>query len=349
EKSTGAAAGTCRFIAPHWRRDLTREIDLIEEVARVHGYEKIPENVPVPLEVSQTTREDRLAQKLADALVAAGFFEAVTLSFISDEQLDLFRPWTDAPPLRVEHTSRQRENILRQSLIPSLLQCRRQNERQGTLNAQLFEMARAYLAPEPERPETQPRLLGFVSGRSFAEMKGIVELLVDVTHHGTRLTARPAALASCQPGRVCELVIGDKRLGWLGEISDEVRKQLDLHDPVTAAELDLSVLDAIADFAPTYQPLPEFPAIERDLNFVLDDAVTWQELEEVIRAAAGPLLESVAFASQYRGQQIAADKKSYVAHLHYRAPDRTLTGPEVDAAQQKVVAACSEKLTAVLR
>lgn len=349
EKAGGAAAGTCRFIAPRWRRDLTREIDLIEEVARVHGYEKIPENVPVPLEISQTTPEDRLSRKLADALIAAGFFEAVTLSFISEEQVDLFRPWTNARPLRVEHTSRQRENILRQSLVPSLLQCRRQNERQGTLNAQLFEMARVYLAPEPERPETQPRLLGFVSGRSFAEMKGIVELLVDVTRQGARLTARPAELPACQAGRACELVLGEKRLGWLGEISDEVRQALDLHDPVTAAEIDLSVLDAIAEFAPAYRPLPEFPAIERDLNFILDEGVSWQALEETIRAAAGPLLESVAFASQYRGQQIAADKKSYVARLHYRASDRTLTGHEVDAAQQQVIAACEKKLTAALR
>ncbi len=349
EPVAGAAAGTCLFFAPQWRRDLTREIDLIEEVARVHGYEQIPENVPVPLEVSQTTPQDRLAQKLSDALIAAGFFEAVTLSFISDEQLDLFRPWTESPPLRVEHSSRQRENILRQSLIPSLLQCRRQNERHGTFGAQLFEMARVYLAPEPERPEAQPRLLGIVSGKSFAEMKGIVELLVDTANHGARLTARPATLASCLPGRACELLLGDKRLGWLGEISDDVRKQLDLHDPVTAVEIDVSVLDAVAQFAPEYRPLPEYPAIERDLNFVLDDAVTWQELQEVVTSAAGPLLESVAFESQYRGQQIAANKKSYVARLHYRAPNRTLTTEEVDAAQKKVVAACGEKLTATLR
>jgi phenylalanyl-tRNA synthetase beta chain len=349
ESVGGAAPGSLEYIAPHWRRDLAREIDLIEEVARIHGYEKIPENVPVPLEVSQTTPQDRLTWKLADALIAAGFFEAVTLSFIGDEQLDLFRPWSDAPPLRVEHTSRQRENILRQSLVPSLLQCRRQNERHGTFGAQLFEMARVYLAPDPERPEAQPRLLGFVSGKSFAEMKGIVELLVDAANHGARLSTRPAALAACPDGRACELLLGEKRLGWLGEISDAVRNKLDLHEPVTAAEIDLSLLDTIAEFAPSYRPLPEYPAIERDLNFVLDDAVTWQELEEVVTSAAGPLLESVAFESQYRGQQIAANKKSYVARLHYRAPNRTLTAEEIDAIQKQVVAACSEKLTATLR
>ncbi|MSR59277.1 MAG: phenylalanine--tRNA ligase subunit beta [Planctomycetaceae bacterium] len=349
QPAPGAAAGTCRFIVPHWRRDLGREIDLIEEVARIHGYDKIPENVPVPLEVSQTTRFDRLCQRLSEALIAAGFFEAVTLSFISDAELDLFRPWTNAAPLRVEHTSRQRENILRQSLIPSLLLCRRQNERHRNLNAQLFEMARVYLAGEPERPEAQPRLLGFVSGKSFAEIKGIVELLVDSVNHAARVTAKPAALAACLPGRACELLLDGKRLGWLGELSDDVRKQLDLQDPVTVAEIDLGVLEAVAEFEPTYQPVPEYPAIERDLNFLLDEPVTWQELEATVRGAAGSLLESVAFESQYRGQHIPANKKSYVARLHFRAPDRTLTDAEVDAAQKKVVAACGEKLSATLR
>jgi phenylalanyl-tRNA synthetase beta chain len=341
--------GTLQFIAPGWRRDLTREIDLIEEAARIHGYEQIPEDVPVPLEVSHTTPSDRLIARLADVLTAAGFYEAVTLSFVSESDVPLFRPWTDATPLRVEHSSRQRENILRQSLVPSLLHCRRQNERHGTFDAQLFEIARAYLAPEPGQPGAQPRLLSFISGRSFAEMKGIVEALLDSTNHRAKLSARPAALESCLPGRACELLVDDKRLGWLGEISDDVRKQLDLQNPVTAAEIDLSVLEAIAEFSPAYAPLPLFQGMQPDLNFLLDDAVTWQELEEVVRASGGPLLQGVAFESQYRGQQIPADKKSYVVRLNYRANDRTLTGEEVDVAKQKVIEACRDKLGATLR
>ncbi|MFN0055681.1 MAG: phenylalanine--tRNA ligase subunit beta [Planctomycetales bacterium] len=345
----GRAPETVECTSPHWRRDLTREIDLIEEVARVHGYERIPEDVPVPLEVSQTTPQDRLALRLSDVLIGAGFCEAVTLSFVSEELFDLFRPWSDAPPLRVEHSSRQRENILRQSLIPSLLQCRRQNERHQALHANLFEIARIYLAPDPERPEAQPRVLGLVSGQSFAEMKGIVELLLGAAQPGARLLARPANLAPCLPGRSCELLVGTQRLGWLGELSESARGTLDLANPVTVVELDLGVLQSIAEIAPKYRPFPEYPPIERDLNFVLDENISWQELEEVIRAAAGPLLEKVTFADQYRGQQIPAQKKSYLAHLQYRSPERTLTSDEVDAAQQTVLAACGAQLNATLR
>ena len=346
---TAHYAGTISFVPPSWRRDLTREIDLIEEVARIHGYEKIPEDVLVPLEVSKATLHDQLCSRLAEGLLAAGFFEAVTLTFVDDELAGLFRSSTDAAPLRVEHSSRQRENILRQSLVPSLLSSRRQNERQKNPNAQLFEFACVFLAADPERPEAQPNMLGFVSGKSFAEMKGIVELLVSRTNREATVTAKPADCPEFIAGRGCELLVNGKRLGWLGEISDDVRKKLDLHDPVTAAELNLNLLAGIANFFPPYVPFPEFPGMDRDLNFVLDEAVSWQELEEVVRESAGPLLESVKFESQYRGQQIPANKKSYVLQFQFRAPDRTLTAEEVDAAVKAVISACHAKLSAALR
>lgn len=349
EEQNAGAADSTSFTAPAWRRDLTREIDLIEEVARVHGYEKIPEDVVVPLEVSTQTSRDRLVRQVTDALLGAGFFEAITLTFVSDELAGQVRPWGDAPPLKVEHSSRQKENVLRQSLVPSLLAVRRQNERHGTFNAELYEIARAYLKAEPGKAEAEPSLLSFVSGRSFAELKGIVEGVVDAVNHAAKLTAHPACPQGFTEGRTAELILDGKRLGWLGEISEDVRMKLDLHDPVTAAELDLSVLESVAEFKPKFHALPDYPAMERDLNFVLDDAVSWQELEQVVRGAGGGILESVAFGSQYRGPQIPADKKSYVAHVRYRAADRTLTAEEVDAAQARVIAACQERLKAVLR
>jgi phenylalanyl-tRNA synthetase beta chain len=346
---TAHYAGTVAVTPPTWRRDLTREIDLVEEVARVHGYDKIPEEVLVPLEVSKATLRDQLMARLSEVLIAAGYFEAVTLSFVDEGLAGLFRPWTAAAPLRVEHSSRQRENILRQSLIPSLLACRRHNERHKHANAQLFEIARVFLGAAPERPETQPTLVSFVSGRSFAEMKGIVELLIARTNRSAMPAARATDRPEFTPGRGCELLVNNKRLGWLGEISEEVRQSLELHDPVTAVEIDLAVLEEIADFFPPYHPVPEYQGMERDLNFVLDEAVAWQELEEIVRGAAGPLLESISFASQYRGPQIPPDKKSYVLHLKYRSSDRTLTTEEVDASQNAVVATCTAKLGATLR
>ena len=116
-----------------------------------------------------------------------------------------------------------------------------------------------------------------------------------------------------------------------------------------SVELDLAILEETADFYLPFLPIPEFPAMDRDLNFVLDEAVSWQELEEVVRRSAGPLLQAVEFDSQYRGQQIPANKKSYNLRLYFRAADRTLTNEELDVVQRTVVAACSEKLAAALR
>ncbi len=351
-ESHGKASGESgEFVAPSWRADLTREVDLIEEVARIHGYDNIPSDVDVPLEVSSKSRHDRVTARMRELLCAAGLFEAVTLSFTSEDSTKLFSPRGDLPLLRVEHSSRKHENILRQSLIPSLLVSRRENERQGTFNAQLFEIAKVYLKAAPGNPEqeVEPMLLSMVSGRSFGELKGLVETLARSLNAENRVTVKPSDVPQFAEGRGAQVFLNDQPWGWLGELDRSVTDRLDLRDAVSVAELDIVTLENEAELTPTYSLLPQFPAIERDLNFVLDDPVSWQDVEAVVRESAGPLLESVSFGGQYRGKQIDADKKSYVVTLGYRSPERTLTGDEVQTAADAVVAACREKLGAELR
>jgi phenylalanyl-tRNA synthetase beta chain len=345
------ARDAAAFVPPSWRRDLEREADLIEEVARIHGYDKIPADVPVPLVPSARTRRDRVTSRVRNALTAAGFFEAMTLSFVSRELFELFTPRGERSPITVEHSSRRHENILRQSLVPSLLASRRENERHGTSNAELFEIARVYLEAAPGRPEreVEPTMIGLVTGRPFAELKGVLETLVRVLNRGAAVSVRPASVPQFAAGRGAELLLDGQPCGWLGELDRAVTDRLDLRDAATVAEFDLAALDTIADLTPRSQPLPQFPAIERDLNFVLDESVTWEQLAAVVRSAAGPLLESIGFGGQYRGQQIPAGKKSYVVTFSYRAADRTLTGEEVEASQQAVIEACGREVGAALR
>ena len=125
--------------------------------------------------------------------------------------------------------------------------------------------------------------------------------------------------------------------------------KLDLRDAVIAAELDLATLEAAPNLIPTFAEMPRFPSISRDLNFVLDESTTWEALLEVVRSAAGPALGEALFGGQYRGQQIPANKKSYLLTVAFRAADRTLTNDEVDAAVKSVIDACAEKLGAALR
>ena len=379
------------FVPPSWRRDLTREADLIEEVARIHGYENIPEDVPIPVVPTARSLRDRVTETVRETLTAAGFFEAITLSFVSDERCELFTPRGNLPKLRVEHSSRSQENVLRQSLIPSLLVARRENERHGTSNAQLFEIAGVYLPASAvrsdrihavgrrERPDesghyepqteakAEPTMIGLVSSRPFAEMKGVVETLARTANRAAVVTVRPADVPQFVEGRGAEVLLsvgqafepaaGKKQAGkpapqlwgWLGEIDRAVSDKLDLKDAVTVAELDLQVLESATELTPTYSLLPQFPPVARDLNFLLDEAVTWQQLEAVVRDAAGPLLDSISFAGQYRGQQIGVGRKSYVLTITYRSPDRTLTSEEVEEAQAAVIQASEKQLAATLR
>lgn len=350
-KPHGTASDTAaQFVPPSWRRDLTREIDLIEEVARIHGYEHIPEDAVVPLRASAKTLRDRITENVRGTLTAAGFYEAVTMSFVNDTLADLFTPQETRPRLRVEHSSRKQDNLLRQSLVPSLLESRRLNERHGTFNAQLFEIARVYLSAEPRRNgDAEPLLVSFVSGQPYAEVKGVVEALARQVNRAAEVTVRPSDVPQFAPGRGAEVLLNGQPWGWLGELDRSVTDRLDLRDAVTIAELRLSRLEDIADLWPTYQPVPTYQEVTRDLNFVLDESVTWHDLEVAVRQAAGPLLESISFGGQYRGKQIAEGKKSYLLTLHYRSPERTLTSEEVDAAQQAVIQACAERLGATLR
>ena len=339
------------YIPPSWRRDLTREADLIEDVARIHGYDRIPSDAPIRIQPSARTRRDRVSDAVRDVLTADGFYEAITLSFVSETARNLFAPRGDLPQLRVDHSSRRNENVLRQSLIPSLLVSRRENERRGTFGARLFEIARVYLRAAPGEPENEvePTMIGMVGDGGFAEFKGLLTALVDSINHQAVLTARPSTLPQFVAGRGAELLLDGAVWGWLGELDRSVTDSLDLRDAVTVAEVQLAPLIDRAELAPRFHELPQFPSVERDLNFVLDEAVTWQRLESLVRDSAGPLMESVSFGGEYRGQQIGPNRKSYVVTISYRAPDRTLTAEEVDAARLKVVKACQAKLHATLR
>jgi phenylalanyl-tRNA synthetase beta chain len=348
----GAASDeAARFIPPSWRRDLSREIDLVEEVARVHGYDAIPQDVEVPLRASHRSLRDRVTDEIRFVFTAAGFYEAVTMAFCSEAECQLFQPRGDVPRLYVEHSSRKHENALRQSLVPGLLACRRLNERHGTLDAQLFEIAKVYLETAFDEPESlrEPPMIGFVSGRSFADAKGIVEALAHRIAPKGSVVVKPSEVRQFAPGRGADVYLNGSLWGWLGELDRSVTEALDLEETLTVSELDLTLLEANAELIPQSLPLAQFPAIDRDLNFVVDEAVAWEALESIVSAAAGPLLERVGFGGQYRGKQIEADKKSYLVTLSYRAPDRTLTAEEVDAWQKKVIEACAARLAARLR
>ncbi|HQX53496.1 MAG TPA: phenylalanine--tRNA ligase subunit beta [Planctomycetaceae bacterium] len=344
-------ADSASFEPPSWRPDLLRECDLIEEVARVHGYDHIPMNADLPVVSTARTLRERVIDSVRLQLAASGFSEALTMSFVSEEQRQMFRPEGDIPPVAVSHSSRSHENQLRQSLIPSLLACRRQNERHVYANAELFEVARVYLHAGQGRSEQQaePLTIGIVSGRPFVQLLGTVEALAAKLAPHAVLTTEPAANPEYAAGRGAAISLNGKHWGWLGELSRNVLDRSDLQDAVCVAELRLPLVEEIFEATRSYKPLPRFPSVSRDLNFVLPESVSWAQLSESVAKSAGDLLLETSFGGQYRGKQIDADHKSYLITCRFMAHDRTLTTEEVDAVVKQVIANCESQLSARLR
>lgn len=338
-----------RFVAPSWRSDLEREIDLIEEVARVHGYEQIPEDRPVPLTSAPRSTRERVESEVRGTLTGLGLDEAVTMSLVSEDLAEPLDPAEAGPPIRVEHSSRRKENALRRSLIPGLLHAKRHNEAHGTPDAELFEIANVYL-PRPGRPlPEEPTRLALVAGRDFLGLKGVIEGLLDRFHALDRLEVRPASLPMFAPGRAAELILAGKRLGFLGEVDASRLQAMELRGACSAAELDFDVLKDQADLVPRYKPLPPYPVVARDLSLVVPQSLPWADLAATVGRAGGSTLEAIVYLDAFRGGNVPEGWQSLHFGLRFRHPERTLTGEEVEEAVRAIVATCSTRFEATLR
>ncbi|MGO9470912.1 MAG: phenylalanine--tRNA ligase subunit beta [Isosphaeraceae bacterium] len=336
-------------IPPSWRSDLEREIDLIEEVARVHGYEHIPEDRAIPLSSTPRGLRERVESSAREILTGCGFDEAVTFSLVDDRYAASLGPGPAGAPLRVDHSSRKRESALRQSLVPSLLSVRLHNEAHGQFDAELFEIANVYL-PRWDRtlPDERTRL-ALVSGRDFRGQKGVVESLLERLHVELPLIAAPAELPMFAAGRAAELLLGEIHLGYLGEIDKAQLEAFELRESCAAAELEFGVLLERARLVAAHHPLPPFPAVVRDLSLVVSRALPWSRLCEVVIEAAGPTLESTEYLDTFVGGNLPEGCQSVHFSIVFRHGERTLTGEEVERAVKSVVEACESRLGGKLR
>ncbi len=349
-----ADARQVEVIPPSWRRDLSREIDLVEEVARIYGYDKIPEDASVPMAPSHRTDTDRVLGRVRQALTAAGFDEAMTLSVVEEPWSEAFSPWTTAAPLRASTPVLRRADRLRRSLVPSLLGARQTNESLANPVIELFEIANVYLPRGSQLPEEE-LVVSLTSGGDYFAVKGVIEGVLVALNPAAELLVRPTQHPLLDAQQAAELwvrVASDDELllGHLGQVSAEGLQQFELRGGTTVAELNLSALAAIANLIPQYVQPPVFPSVARDLNLVVDESVLWADLAGTVRQAAAPFAESLTFQDVYRNpERLGPGKKSLLFTLTLRSPDGTLTGDQADLVCSRVVEACHAAQGAQLR
>jgi phenylalanyl-tRNA synthetase beta chain len=194
-------------------------------------------------------------------------------------------------------------------------------------------------------------MLGLTSGRDFFAVKGAIEAMLSALDPAARLDVRPAAPTELwSAGRAVELVVGGETIGLLGEVSSAGLKRFELRGKTVVAELKIGPLVNKTVLVPRYVPLIEFPAIERDINLVVDESVRWSDIAAESRTAGGALVESLDLKNVYRDKEkLGAGKKSLLITLMIRSPERTLTGGEADAVRERITAACAAKYEAQLR
>ena len=335
---------------PSHRLDLNIEVDLVEEAIRVLGYDRVPVRDEISIRLAPRQPERVALGMINSTLVGAGYFEAITFTISGGE---LFKPFL--PPESEADRSRQvkvsagtKWSELRPSLIPTLLSARQTNEAVGTPNVKLYEMGSAFWY-SPTGQTIERRRLGLVGSDDVREVRGEVEKVLRRLDADRQVRVVPDARPGFAAGACGRIEWGGQAVGYLGKIDRNLAAGFGLREPPAAAELELPPLLAGAQLVPQLHPLPEFPAAERDLNFILPESTRYEALESTVREAKPEHLEDLRYVTTYRGKQIDKGHKSITITLVFRSPTGTLTGEQVEASVNRVVDAARQKLGATLR
>ncbi len=368
---------------PSWRPDLVDDVSLIEEIARITGYDRIPAELPIAPAGRGLTRAQVARRRVAQTLAAAGSTEVLAYPFVSDAVAERYEP--GAASVRLANALDQQVSLLRRSLLPGLVEIAHRNLSRGLTDLSLFEIGAVFL-PErgvvygtdfiplgAERPgdDTLARLAAGIPpqarhvgglflgdalpkqpGRA-AEAAGLPDALDAVRQVGLALgldiRISQGTHPALHPGRTAELRVGERVVGVAGELLPAVALEADLPRVVAVYELDLDALIELSDRDRQATPIGTLPAATQDLSLVVDASVPAGEVQDAVAEGAGELLEHIRLVDDYRGPGVAEGGKSLTFALRFRAADRTLTAAEATEAKLAGLARAAERFGATLR
>jgi len=336
-------------LIPSFRNDIHREADLIEEVVRVYGYNKIPTEQKIRIEVVPPDPQWKLIQKVINYLNSCGFYECVSVTFVDNDTARLFVPSETKKNLAVKEAAVKGTNLLRQTLLGSLLGLMKSNLNAGNTPCCLFEIANTFesSSSDTQLPNEKTRL-SLVSDGDVRTLRGVIEGLINTLNPNAELQIRPTELVWAGEG--AEVITGSQKLGTFGLVSRKVAEKLGFKDirPV-CAELDFELLGQLKSDDIQVKAIPRFPAVERDLSIILDESVRWSDIIKAINTSASEQLKSVNYVETYRGKGIPSEKKSITLTLQFRDEESTLTHETVDDFEKAIVKNLEETLSAELR
>ncbi|WP_426138925.1 phenylalanine--tRNA ligase subunit beta [Pseudomonas sp. DWP3-1-2] len=351
-------AGQWQVEVPSHRFDISLEVDLIEELARLYGYNRLPVRYPQARLAPQAKAEARSAlPELRRLLVARGYQEAITYSFIDPKQFELFSPGVE--PLLLANPISNDMAAMRASLWPGLVKALQHNLNRQQDRVRLFESGLRFVG-QLEGLKQEPMLAGVVCGSrlpegwaqgrevvDFFDVKADVEAVLGFSGALQAFTFVPSKHPALHPGQTASIERDGRQVGYVGAIHPELSKTLGLDRPVFVFELVLA--EVAQGKMPKFQELSRFPEVRRDLALIADEGVAASAVLDVIRENAGEWLTDLRLFDVYQGKGIDPHRKSLAVGLTWQHPSRTLNDDEVNAATQKILSSLEERLNATLR
>jgi phenylalanyl-tRNA synthetase beta chain len=372
----GKGANTFVAVPPSWRWDLEREVDIAEEVARIHGFEKIPVSMPQYRSAPDRTRVNfNFIEEVATAMNASGYTEVVTMSFISPAAAREFVGYpTDSRELALINPLSEDLSVMRTSLIPGLLSVAKRNVSFRSENLKLYEVGKTFMPlPGEELPREDLRLGGLAMGSRYPELwhfhrgevdvKGRIDLARNVDFYdvkgaieelfealgGDAVTYVRSEKPFLHPGKSTDIVLSGEIVGFLGELSPSKAREHDLPEGVHIFEILLEPLFVGSRKERVFKPIPRYPYVERDLSFIVEEKVSSHMIKQLISRSGHDIIASVILFDLYRGESIPQGRQSMAFRIRYQSEDRTLTDEEVQQVHSSVVETLIREVGAAMR
>lgn len=337
---------------PTVRRDINEEIDLVEEVARLWGYDNIPTTTPIGVSLGSVEPETEFDEILRNLLARCGMYEIITLSLHGEEKIGEYRI-DDGDLLRVRNPVTTDQKVLRANAVPHIMDVIKRNMANRRFKFKIFEISKLYRDTGKNEPEERRELTLVMSAPAcdkkeydFFAMKGIIEFLT--SGKGIELSYEKDELPYLHPGKTAKILSNGEKIGIMGYLHPEIAKEQGIEQDVVIGRIFIDRLRELEKLL-RFREIPRFPPIERDLSILLDDSIPAIEVEEVIKKEGKPIITDIYCYDVYRGKQIPDHKKSMTFKLTFSSHERTLIDEEVQKKIDKILKILEKKVEASLR